>query len=152
MKRPLEPADEAYAERVRSSFARQTIMDTIGARLVWIAPGEVEIEMPFRADLTQQHGFVHAGIVAAIADSACGYAAYSLMPAGAAVLSIEFKLNLLAPATGERLVAKARVLRAGRNITACLAEVFAHHAGEERAVATMLGTMMTVHERPGLDG
>jgi uncharacterized protein (TIGR00369 family) len=152
MSRPLRPADENYAERVRESFARQTVMSTIGARLTRVAPGEVDIEMPYRDDLVQQHGFVHAGILAAIADSACGYAAYSLMPAGAAVLSIEFKINLLAPARGEMLFARARVLRAGRNITSCLAEVSARHAGEETLVATLLGTMMTVHERPGLDG
>ncbi len=152
MSLPFEPADEHYEERVRESFARQAIMGTIGARLVRVAPGEADIELPFRADLAQQHGFVHAGIVAAIADSACGYAAYSLMPAGAAVLSVEFKVNLLAPARGERLLARARVLRAGRNITACLAEVHARHAGAETLVAAMLGTMMTVHERPGLRG
>jgi uncharacterized protein (TIGR00369 family) len=106
---PEAPDIEA---RVRASFARQRVMRTLGAELAVIGPGRVEIELPFREDLTQQHGFIHAGIVSAIADSACGYAAFTLMPARAAVLTVEFKINLLAPAKGERLVARARAVRA----------------------------------------
>ena len=124
-------------------------MATIGARLLRVAPGEVDIELPFRADLTQQNGFLHAGIVATVLDSACGYAAFTLMPAEAGVLSIEFKVNLLAPAQGERIVARARVVRAGRTVTVCQADAFAVRDGEERHVSTMTGTMMTVLPRAG---
>lgn len=136
--------DADFERRVRESFARQRVMETLGARLARVAPGEVEIELRFREDLTQQHGYLHAGIAAAVVDSACGYAALSLTPEGAEVLSIEFKLNLLSPAKGERFVARARVKRAGRNVTVCTGDLFAYGAGEEKVVATMLATMMTV--------
>lgn len=138
------PQDTDFEARVRASFARQRVMETIGARLGVVKPGEVEIELPFREDLTQQHGYLHAGIVAAVIDSACGYAAMSLAPEGAEVLSIEFKLNLMSPARGERFVARARVKRAGRNVTVCAGDLFAHEGASEKTVATMLGTMMTV--------
>src|SRR5437588_7455218 len=117
--------DPEFATRVRLSFGEQRVMSTIGASLGTVDPGAVDVILPFRDDLTQQDGFVHAGIVATIADSACGYAAHSLMPATARVLSIEFKLNLLAPAVGERLEARGRVIRAGRTITVCRADVVA---------------------------
>ena len=138
------PRDTEYEARVRASFARQRVMATIGAALARIVPGEVEIELLFREDLTQQHGYLHAGVVAAVVDSACGYAALTLAPAGAEVVSVEFKLNLLAPAVGERFVARARVKRAGRSITVCAGDLFAAAGGAEKAVATMLATMMTV--------
>jgi uncharacterized protein (TIGR00369 family) len=138
------PRDTDFEARVRASFARQRVMETIGARLTRVAPGEVEIELAFREDLTQQHGYLHAGVVAAVVDSACGYAAMSLAPAGAEVLSIEFKLNLLSPARGERFVARARVKRAGRNVTVCAGDLYAHEGPSEKTVATMLATMMTV--------
>jgi uncharacterized protein (TIGR00369 family) len=138
------PQDTDFEARVRASFARQRVMETIGARLARVAPGEVEIELPFREDLTQQHGYLHAGVVAAVVDSACGYAAMSLAPAGAEVLSIEFKLNLLSPARGERFVARARVKRAGRNVTVCAGDLYALEGSSEKTVATMLATMMTV--------
>src|SRR5262245_66627664 len=112
-----EPRNPHFEQAVRKSFAAQQLMATIGARLTLVAPGEIEIRVPFRSDLTQQHGFLHAGIVAAALDSACGYAAFTLMPEGAGVLSVEFKTNLLAPARGEELIARARVVRAGRTIT-----------------------------------
>jgi uncharacterized protein (TIGR00369 family) len=141
----LVPQDPEYETRVRASFARQRVMETIGARLLRVAPGEVEIGLAFRADLTQQHGYLHAGIVAAVVDSACGYAALSLAPAGVEVLSIEFKLNLLSPAAGESFVARARVLRVGRRVTVCAGDLFAlRDGGAEKLVATMLATMMTV--------
>lgn len=143
--------DAGFQARVRASFASQAAMQTIGAEIVHIAPGEVDLRLPFREDLTQQHGFMHAGIIGAVADSACGYAAYTLMPADAAVLSVEYKLNLMAPAAGEAFVARGRVKRAGRTLTVCTADVFALKAGEERLVATMVGTMMTVTDR-GLSG
>jgi uncharacterized protein (TIGR00369 family) len=141
------PQDENFAARVRASFARQRLMETIGARLMTVSAGEVEIALPFREDLTQQHGYLHAGIVTSIVDSACGYAALSLTPAGAEVLSVEYKINLLSPASGERMIARGRVIRAGRNLTVCLGEVFAVSDGQEKLVATMLATMMTIRER-----
>lgn len=136
--------DPDFERRVRESFARQSVMTTIGARLVRVAPGEVEIELPFREDLTQQHGYIHAGVVAAVIDSACGYAAMSLTPPGADVLSIEFKVNLLSPAKGERFVARAAVKRSGRSVTVCTGDLFACDGDSEKTVATMLATMMTV--------
>ncbi|HEX8694496.1 MAG TPA: PaaI family thioesterase [Longimicrobium sp.] len=144
--------DPGYEARVRDSFARQAAMHTIGAEVAHVAPGEVDIRLPFRADLTQQHGFLHAGILGAVADSAAGYAAYTLMPAEAAVLSVEYKLNLMAPAAGEAFVARGRVKKAGRTLTVCTADVFALQSGQERLVATMQATMMTVMDRPGLSG
>ena len=129
---------------MRESFARQSVMTTIGARLTRIAPGELAIELAFRQDLTQQDGFVHAGIVATILDSACGYAAMTLVPAGARVLTVEFKANFLAPARGERVVARASVVRSGRTLTVSQADAFAVAAEKETLVATMLGTIMTL--------
>jgi uncharacterized protein (TIGR00369 family) len=128
------------------------MMRTLGARLTRVVAGEVEIELPFREDLTQQHGFLHAGVVAAVLDSSCGYAAFSLMPPGAGVLSVEFKTNLLAPATGDVLVARGRVIRSGRTISVCQADGFMRTGSEEVAVATMLATIMTVMDREGIVG
>jgi uncharacterized protein (TIGR00369 family) len=145
--RTFEVQDPAYESRVRSSFGRQTFMATIGARLLRIAPGEADVELAMRDDLVQQHGFLHAGVLASAADSACGYAALTLMPPDAAVLSVEFKINLLAPAIGERVVAKGRVIRAGRTVSVCWGEVTAYAGETERLVATMVGTMMTVRDR-----
>ncbi len=142
----FEPRDPNFEARVRESFARQKAMETIGARLTRVAPGAVEIELPFREDLTQQHGYLHAGIVTAVVDSACGYAAMSLLPSGADVLSVEFKINLLSPAAGELLSARARVVRAGRNITVCAGDAIMRAGAQEKIVATMLGTMMTVKD------
>ncbi|HEY0152296.1 MAG TPA: PaaI family thioesterase [Longimicrobium sp.] len=143
----MQPQDPDYDARLRASFQRQHVMNMLGARLTRIAPGETEVEMPYRADLTQQHGFLHAGIVTTILDTACGYAAFSLMPADtgdAALLSIEFKTNLLAPARGELLVARARVVRAGRTVTVCQADGVMMDGGREVHVAIMTATMMTV--------
>lgn len=119
-------------------------MSAIGASLSSVEAGGVDIVLPFRDDLTQQDGFLHAGIITTIADSACGYAAYTLMPATARVLSIEFKVNLLAPAVGERMIARGRVLRAGKTITVCRADVAAVIDRQEKLIASMQGTMMTV--------
>lgn len=126
-------------------------MATLGARLMRVAPGEVDIELPYRADLTQQHGYLHAGVLATILDSACGYAAYTKMPADAAVLSVEFRIHMLAPAEGEKLIARGRVVRAGRTISTCQADGYMVKGGEERHVAMMTGTMMTIQGR-GLTG
>lgn len=141
------PPDPDYEGRVRASFRRQRLMATLGAELTRVEPGVVEIELPFREDLTQQHGFLHAGVVTAVVDSACGYAALTLMPAGAAVLSVEFKVNLLSPAAGERLIARARVIRSGRTLTVVSGDAFMLAAGEERRTATMLGTMIATAGR-----
>jgi uncharacterized protein (TIGR00369 family) len=146
----FQPADPAFESRVRASFARQQMMATLGATLERVAPGEVEVRLPFRPALTQQHGFLHAGAMTTVVDSACGYAALTLMPPRAAVLSVEFKVNLLAPGEGDAVLARGRVLKAGRTITVCSGEVVALRGRAERLVATMTATMMTVRERPGL--
>ncbi|OAI47663.1 hypothetical protein AYO44_09195 [Planctomycetaceae bacterium SCGC AG-212-F19] len=143
-------AVDGFESRVRASFARQRVMETIGATLARVDPGAVEIALPYRVDLTQQHGFIHAGIVATILDSACGYAAFSLMPADVAVLTVEYKINLLRPAQGERLVARARVVRSGKTLTVCTGDVVAQTGGPENVVATMLATIMAVPERDDL--
>jgi len=139
------PANPDFETRVRDSFARQAVMATLGARILGIAPGAVDLELAYRADLTQQHGYLHAGIVTTLLDSACGYAAFTLMPADATVLSVEFKTNLLAPAEGEKLVAHARVLKAGRTLTVCEARGVMLQGGREKAVAHMVATMMALH-------
>ena len=149
------PRDPDFDRRIRESFARQAAMATIGARVERVAPGEVTLALPFRADLTQQHGFLHAGIVTTVVDSACGYAALSLMEPGAGVLSVEFKVNLLAPARGVRFEATGRVVRAGRTVTVVSGELRAYDeatddAGEGSLVAILTGTMMAVRGRPGL--
>ena len=148
---PATPRDPNFDQRVRASFARQTIMATLGATIASVAPGEVTIDLPFRQEHTQQHGFLHAGVVTTVMDSACGYAALTLMDPGAAVLSVEFKVNLLAPARGERFRATGRVVRAGRNVTVATGEF--HVVGAENSlVAIMTGTMMSVRDRPGMEG
>jgi uncharacterized protein (TIGR00369 family) len=139
--------DPDFEARVRASFARQAFMGTCGVTLAAVRPGEVVLEVKRRDDLTQQHGYLHAGVLAAVADSACGYAALSLMPPGHAVLSVEFKVNLLAPATGDRFRATARVVRAGRTLTVCTAEVTG--VGEESPVMVMQATLIALPDRPG---
>lgn len=138
----FEAQDPEYQRRVRDSFARQGLMKHLGAELVSLRAGGAEIRVPFRAELTQQHGFFHAGVTGAVADSACGYAAYTLMAADASVLTVEYKMNLLAPADGEEMVAKARVVRAGKTLTICMADVFVRRGGVEKHCATMLATIM----------
>src|SRR5688572_3108444 len=146
----FDPRDPAYDTRVRASFARQRAMQTIGARIVRVEPGEVELELPFREDLTQQHGFLHAGIVTTLVDSACGYAALSLMDQKAAVLSVEYKVNLLAPAVGERMRAVGRVIKSGRTLVVCTGEVIAVAGDSDPVVTVMQATMMAVRDRPDL--
>ena len=149
---PFEPRNAEYAARVRDSFALQGAMQTLGANLGHIAPGAVDIELAWAAVLTQQHGFLHAGMVATALDSACGYAGFSLMPADAAVLTIEFKINLLAPAKGERFRMEGRVLKPGRTITVCEGRAFAIDGGQEKLVATMGCTLMAVTGRDNIRG
>ncbi len=146
----FEPTDPDFAARVRSSFERQGAMSTIGATLTAVEAGWVTIELPWAQALTQQHGFMHAGIIATALDSACGYAASSLMPADAAVLTIEFKINLLAPAKGQRFRMEGAVLKPGRTITVVEGKAFAIEDGRDKLVATMNATCMTVLGRDGI--
>jgi len=125
MHAPPIPADPDFAARVRESFARQGFMALLGATITRVEPGLVEIEAPFRGDLTQQHGYFHAGVTSALADTAGGYAGYTLFPADSSVLTVEFKINLLAPAQGDRLSARGRVVKSGRTLTICALDVFA---------------------------
>ena len=153
----FEPKDPDFEQRVRSSFARQAAMRTLGVTLEHVAPGEVDLALPFRADLTQQHGFLHARIITAVVDSAYGYAALSLMGPGAAVLSVEYKVQLLAPARGELFRGLGRVIRAGRTLTVVMGEFRAvardpaPSAPEDgELLALLTGTMMAVRDRPQL--
>jgi uncharacterized protein (TIGR00369 family) len=134
-------------QRIRSSFAKQGLMGTLGATLGSIGPGAVEIWLRPDPSISQQHGFVHAGAVTAIADSAAGYAALSLLPAGRGVLSTEYKINFLAPAVGDRIVARGRVVRAGRTLTVAQSEVFAERSGQENLIALLTATMISVDGR-----
>jgi uncharacterized protein (TIGR00369 family) len=139
----FKPSNQSFITEVENSFAKQALMKLIGAQLTRVEPGLIEIGLPFRPDLTQQNGYLHAGIVTTIADSACGYAAYTLMPAGSEVLSVEFKVNLLRPAKGSGFVAVAEVLKPGRTLTVVRSDVFTiDDGGTRELVATMLGTMM----------
>lgn len=137
-----EPRDPEFESKVRSSFEKQLVMATFGARLVRVEAGLVQIELPFRRELTQQHGFLHAGVTTAIADSASGYAAFSLMPPGSSILSVEFKVNLLAPATGTRFVATGRVVKPGRTLFFCEFEVEAQGGARDRVCLTGTATNM----------
>lgn len=146
----MKPRNPDFERIVRDSFAAQRLMATIGAELVNVVPGETEIRLAFRDELTQQHGFLHAGVVTSILDSACGYAALSVQPEGVGVLSVEFKTNLLAPARGDLLIARGQVIRAGRTIAVCRADGFMRSNGEEALVATLTATIMTIRDRPGI--
>ena len=141
---------EEQQARVRASFARQGLMTTLGATLGNVSPGAVEITLSPHPAISQQHGFVHAGAVSAIADSAAGYAALSVMPADTGVLTTEFKINLLAPAAGDRIAARGRVVKAGRTLTLAQTEVFAITDGQEKLIALLTATMMAVKGRDGI--
>jgi uncharacterized protein (TIGR00369 family) len=142
-----------YEARVRASFDRQRVMATTGAELTRVNPGEVEIEMAYKAELTQQHGFLHAGIISTALDSACGYAAYSVMPADAAVLTIEFKVNLLSPGRGERFLFRGSVTKPGRTIIVADGQAYAFDLeGNAKMIATMTATLMVVSGRDGING
>jgi uncharacterized protein (TIGR00369 family) len=148
-KRPnFEAQDPYYVRRIEESFVRQGFMKHLGAKLVSVEPGGVEIRVPFRGELTQQHNYFHAGVTGAIADSACGYAAYTLMPADSSVLTVEYKMNLLAPADGFELIARARVVRSGKTLKICSADVFVRRDGSENHCATMLSTVMCMAGKP----
>ena len=144
---PFHPRDPNYAERVRASFDLQQAMHLIGARLAVVEPGYTEIHLPCKAEITQQHGFIHGGVVGMIADSAAGYAANTLTPADSSVLTVEYKLNLIAPDDGERLVARGEVIRSGRTLIITKAEVFAIKAEQWTLCAVMQQTIMAMHGR-----
>lgn len=145
------PIDKNYKNKVQKSFDRQRAMNSLGITIENIEPGRIELKMPYLEDYTQQHGFVHAGILSTAMDSACGYAAFSLMPEEAAVLTIEYKINLLAPAQGDFFIVIGKVLKAGRTIIVCQAEAYSNKEGEQKLVARMTGTMMTILGRKGIE-
>ena len=146
------PNNPDYAEQVRASFARQAFMTHIGAELVDVSPGRCEIGLAHRPELTQQHGYVHGGAIGAIVDSAMGYAGYSLAPPGSSVLTVEYKLNLVAPAAGERLIARGEVIKAGRTLTVCRGDVVAVTGGAETLCATATKTLMILENRSDAPG
>ena len=147
-----EPDSEAFERRIRQSFARQRIMETIGAELTRIEHGTVEIELDFDPKLTQQHGFLHAGILAAALDSACGYAAYTVIDADASILTIEFKVNLMSPGKGSRFLFRGEVTKPGSNIIVADGRAYALRDGPAKLIASMTGTMMVVRGREGIAG
>jgi len=140
----FDPVDQDFEARVRYGFGLQTLMTTIDARMTRILPGEVHIELPFSPNLTQQHGYIHAGLITSIVDSACGFAAYTLMPANSGVLTVEYKVNFLRPARGDKFLAVGRVIKPGRTLTICNGEVSAINGDDHRLVALMQATMMAV--------
>jgi uncharacterized protein (TIGR00369 family) len=146
----FSPQDPDFQTRIRASFDRQGLMGTLGASILRIAPGAVDIALSPSPAVSQQHGFVHAGAVSAIADSAAGYAALSLMPQSAGVLTTEFKINLVAPAAGERIIAKGRIVKSGRTLTLAQTEVFSEAAGREKLVALLTATLMAIDGRDGV--
>jgi uncharacterized protein (TIGR00369 family) len=150
MKHPTNSTtmDPHWQRRVRESFLRQGLMQHLGAELMAVRAGECEIRVRYREELTQQHGYFHAGVTSAIADSASGYAAYSLMPADHSVLTVEYKINLVAPAAGDMLIARARVVRSGKTLKVCAADVFAVKDGAENLCATSLSTIMALAGKP----
>ena len=141
------PKNPDYRAIATDTFERQCAMRTLGISIARLEPGEVELAMAYSADLTQQNGFVHAGIITAGLDSACGIAAFTLVPANSDILTVEFKTNLLAPAKGDRFVFRARVVKPGRTLTVCEAQAFAEHDGAENLIATMTGTLMALPRR-----
>jgi uncharacterized protein (TIGR00369 family) len=146
----LKPADPAFEQRTRASFARQGIMALLGATIERVEPGRVEIALAFRPELSQQHGFFHAGVIATIADSAGGYAGFTLFPAEAGVLTVEFKLNLIAAADGERAIAVGEAIRSGRTLTVCRLDAWVEKGGKRTHCATGTQTLMSVVGRSGV--
>ena len=144
----LQPKNPDFEDRVRSSFGRQPFMGHIGAELTILRPGYCEVELPYREELTQQHGFIHGGAMATIADCAAGYAAFSLMPADSSLLTVEYKLNIVRPGEGEKLIARAQVIKPGRTLTVVNSDVFALKDGDELLCLTSLQTLMALPGRP----
>ncbi|MFN2232714.1 MAG: PaaI family thioesterase [Anaerolineales bacterium] len=143
-----QPAQPDFEIRIRDRFKRQQVMQLLSARLVKVLPGEVHIELPFHPKITQQHGYVHAGIITTILDSACGYAAFSLMPADSSVLSVEFKMNFLYPAEGETFIGIGKVVKSGRTLTVCSGELQSVSQEKNLVVAIMQATMIAVSGKP----
>lgn len=148
----FHPPDPHFADRVRESFARQLVMEFLGASLTEVAPGHCEIRLPFKPELSQQHGYFHGGVIGTIGDSAGGYAAFTLMPADAGVLTVEYKMNLLAPGDGELLIARGQVLKAGRTLMVSRTDVGVVKAGRETPCATLLQTLITMKGKPEVQG
>ncbi|HEX7954583.1 MAG TPA: PaaI family thioesterase [Burkholderiales bacterium] len=146
----FEPRNPAYAQRVQASFDRQQVMARLGARIAQLRPGECEFQLPYKPELAQQHGYFHGGIIGTIADSAGGYAGFTLMPEGSSVLTVEYKMNLLAPDDGDLLVVRGRVVKSGRTLVVTQVEVFVIKGGHENLCATLLQTLITMHGRPDL--
>ena len=147
----FEPKDKNFQAKVEDSFALQQAMQTIGCSIKSVEPGRIELQFPYDKKLTQQHGFIHAGILATVMDSACGYAAFSLMPENAAVLSVEFKINLMSPAKGDYFTAIGEVIKQGRTITVCEAKAYAKEDNKSKLISHMTGTMMAVYDREGIE-
>ena len=148
----FQPADPDYRSRVRDSFHRQKVMHTFAITIKDLSPGYIELEMPFREDLTQQHGFLHAGVIATALDSACGYAAFSLMEAQAEVLTVEFKTNLMRPAKGAHFIFRAEVIKPGRTIIVSEGKAYARNGDQEKLIASMSGTLMAITDREDVQG
>ncbi len=146
------PQNLAFEALVRELFARQRVMSTLGAKLISVAPGAIEIRFPFRQEMTQQHGFLHAGVVTTVVDTACGAAAFTLMPEHVGVLTVEYKVNFLSPAAGDSFVARGRVIKPGRSVMVCTGEVVAMQGERETTIAVMQTTMMVVRDRPDIVG
>ena len=146
----FEPRNPAYAQRVQASFDRQQVMVLLGARVAWLGPGECEIQLPYKPELSQQHGYFHGGIIGTIADSAGGYAGFTLMPENSSVLTVEYELNLLAPGDGDLLIARGHVLKSGRTLVVAQVDVFVVKGGRETLCAPLLQTMMNMHGRHDL--
>ena len=142
----FKPKDPQFRSRVEASFNQQQVVKTLGVKIVNLQPGEIELMMPYAAAYTQHLGFIHAGIIATALDNACGYAAFSLVPDDATILTVEFKTNLLAPARGERFIFRGKVVKPGRTIAVSEAQAFALDGGEEKLVATMTGTLMALRD------
>lgn len=147
----FEPKNADFEQRVRDSFAEQGIMQALGIELKFVQPGTVSFSMPYNATFSQQHGFVHAGVIATALDSACGYAAFSLMPEDAEVLTAEFKINLIAPADGDSFSFTGTVIKPGRTLSFAEGTAIAHKDGRDRKVATMMATLMAITGRPGIN-
>jgi uncharacterized protein (TIGR00369 family) len=144
----FEPLDANYLQKVRSSFHRQKFMEFIGAKLVEVRPGYCEIHLPYKKELSQQHGFFHAGVIGALADNSGGYAAFTLMPPHSSILTVEYKMNIIAPGDGELLIARAHVIKAGSTLTICRPEVFVVKNGCEKMSAAALMTLIALPGKP----
>jgi len=147
-----KPRTSNFEEMVRSSFSKQAFMDLIGAEITSVRPGFCEIKLPYKEELSQQHGFFHGGLVGTLSDNASGYAAFSLMDDGDGVLTVEFKVNLMAPAVGEALVVRGEVVRAGKTLTVCQSNVFALKDGVEKHCAVAQVTLMSIKDNPTVSG